>query len=350
MLESSSRSDPASALPLSRKVTARGVPGVRLAAPNARSAGAAPHHRTLHAAREIAAGLVRSRARISPKYFYDARGSLLFEQITHLPEYYPTRIEREIMAAHAVDLAAKVGPGGTVIELGAGNCAKARRLFELIRPSRFVGVDISIEFLHAAIATLRADFPGLDACAVAADLSADLVLPADIAPTRRLVFYPGSSIGNFDPPEALALLSRIRRLLDGDEGTLLLSVDLHKDVDILEAAYNDIGGVTAAFNLNLLNHVNRLLGSDFDPRQWRHRAFFNANDSRIEMHLAAVQATRVRWPGGLRRFAGGETIHTENSYKYRLGDVVDLLARAGFQRTDAWTDARDWFAVMLARP
>lgn len=350
MLESSSRINPASALPLSRKVTERGVPGVRLAAQNARSAGASPHHHKLHAAREIAAGLVRSRARISPKYFYDARGSRLFEQITLLPEYYPTRIEREIMAAHALDLAATVGPGGTVIELGAGNCAKARRLFEVIRPSRFVGVDISIEFLRAAVASLRADFPGLDACAVAADLSADLVLPTDIASTQRLVFYPGSSIANFEPPEALALLSRIRRMLDGDNDALLLGVDLQKDVDILEAAYNDMSGITAAFNLNLLNHVNRLLGSDFNPRQWRHRAFFNADESRIEMHLAAAQATRVRWPGGQRRFAGGETIHTENSYKYRVGDFVALLAQAGFQHTDAWTDARDWFAVMLARP
>ncbi|HUW36614.1 MAG TPA: L-histidine N(alpha)-methyltransferase [Rhodocyclaceae bacterium] len=301
------------------------------------------------AAKEISAGLVQPGARISPKYFYDARGSELFEMITELPEYYPTRTEREIMAAHAADIGRRVGAGGTVIELGAGNCEKARDLCGLLRPARFVAVDIAAEFLQEAVERLRSAFPGLDARAVAADLTAKIVLPADLPRERRLVFYPGSSIGNFDPPQALDLLVRIRQLLD-DDGALLIGVDLEKDVAVLEAAYDDAVGVTAAFNLNVLNHVNRLLGSDFDPGQWRHHAFYNAQASRIEMHLEAATEVRVRWPGGERFFAHGERIHTENSYKYRIGSFIELLNRAGFRHAETWTDERRWFAVVLARP
>ncbi|OIQ94188.1 histidine-specific methyltransferase EgtD [mine drainage metagenome] len=301
------------------------------------------------AAKEIVAGLLRPAAAISPKYFYDVRGSELFEAITELPEYYPTRTEREIMATHADAIAARIGAGGTVIELGAGNCEKARDLCRLLRPARFVAVDISAEFLQEAVAGLRTTFPGLDARAVAADLTAGIVLPADLPRERRLVFYPGSSIGNFDPSQAFDLLARIRQLLDED-GALLIGVDLEKDVAVLETAYDDAVGVTAAFNLNVLNHVNRLLGSDFDSGQWRHRAFYNAEESRIEMHLEAAVEVRVAWPGGDRVFARGERIHTENSYKYRTGTFIELLSRAGFRHAEAWTDERRWFAVILARP
>lgn len=301
------------------------------------------------ATQEIIDGLLASSARIAPKYFYDAAGSVLFEKITRLPEYYPTRTEREIMTGHAADIAAKAGPGRTVIELGAGSCEKARSLCELIHPQRFVAVDISAEFLHEAVTRLRAAFPALDIRSVVADLTIAIEMPPGLPRRQRLVFYPGSSIGNFDRPQALDLLSRVRRLLE-DDGSLLIGIDLLKDVAVLEAAYNDAAGVTAAFNLNLLNHVNRRIGGNFDPHHWRHRSFFNVAESRIEMHLEAVTETRVHWPGGERYFVRGECIHTENSYKYRTEDFVELLSGAGFHRTEAWFDKRRWFAVILAHP
>lgn len=301
------------------------------------------------ATQEIIDGLLAATARIAPKYFYDAAGSVLFEKITRLPEYYPTRTEREIMTVHAADIAVKAGLVGTVIELGAGSCEKARSLCELIHPQRFVAVDISAEFLHEAVTGLRAAFPALDIRTVVADLTIGIAMPPDLPRRQRLVFYPGSSIGNFDRPQALDLLSRIRRLLE-DDGSLLIGVDLLKDVALLEAAYNDAAGVTAAFNLNLLSHVNRRIGADFDLHHWRHRSFFNVAESRIEMHLEAVTETRAHWPGGERHFVRGECIHTENSYKYRIKDFVELLAGAGFHRTEAWFDKRRWFAVILAHP
>ncbi len=297
----------------------------------------------------ITAGLKASPAHISPKYFYDVRGSALFEDITRLPEYYPTRVEQEIMSGRAADIAVAAGAASTVIELGAGNCKKARRLCQMVRPDCYVGIDISGEFLHQSIVGLRADFPTMDLRAVPADITRDIDLPADLPLQRRLVFYPGSSIGNFDPPQALQLLSRMRRML-GEDGALLIGVDLVKDVTVLEAAYNDSAGITAAFNLNVLTHVNRLIGSDFDERQWQHRAFFDSAASRIEMHVEAVATARVRWPGGERRVAKGERIHTENSYKYTIDGFLARLAEAGLHLSEAWTDQRNWFGVLLARP
>ena len=298
---------------------------------------------------EIVHGLLQTPAHIAPKYFYDSVGSALFEQITRLPEYYPTRTERQIMAEHGGAIAQQVGAGATVIELGAGSCEKAKDLCQLLAPTHFVAVDISTEFLHDAVAQLRVALPGVDVRALAADLTADFALPHDLPQQRRLLFYPGSSIGNFDPAQALELLQRLRGLIDTD-GALLIGVDLLKDQGILDAAYNDAAGVTAAFNLNVLSHVNRLIGADFELSQWRHRAFFNALESRIEMHLQARVDSVVHWPGGERRFARDESIHTENSYKYRADDFVQLLARAGFARTQVWSDDHAWFALFLARP
>lgn len=298
---------------------------------------------------EILEGLAQIPATISPKYFYDAAGSALFEKITQLKAYYPTRIERDIMAMHAPDIARELSAGRTVIELGAGNCEKAKTLCDLIQPACFVAVDISEDFLHEAVANLRVVLPKVDVRAVAADLTGEIILPADLAQQHRLVFYPGSSIGNFDPPQAGALLSRMRGLLR-DDGALLIGVDLVKDKEVLNAAYNDAAGVTAAFNRNVLNHVNRLIGSDFDPLQWQHLAFFNAELSRIEMHLQAADDVLVRWPGGGRSFRRGERIHTENSYKYEPDDFVEVLKHAGFQRAQVWTDTSQWFALVLARP
>lgn len=253
------------------------------------------------------------------------------------------------MQEQGVAIAAAVGQGGTVIELGAGNCEKARALCRLLRPACFVGVDISADYLQHAVRRLRDDVPGLDARAVGADMTQGVTLPDDIPRARRLVFYPGSSIGNFDPPHALSLLRHMRELIDADGG-LLIGIDLPKDHAVLQAAYDDAAGITAEFNRNALAHVNRLIGSDFMPSQWAHRAFFNAEASRIEMHLEAPQAVRVRWPGGGRDFAAGERIHTENSYKYPLPAFQRLLADAGFARARAWTDARGWYALVYAQP
>ncbi|MBC7957690.1 MAG: L-histidine N(alpha)-methyltransferase [Cytophagales bacterium] len=303
----------------------------------------------LDAARDIIHGLLQPVAAIAPKYFYDARGSTIFEEITRLPEYYPTRTERAIMQRHAADIAQRVGPGRTVIELGAGNCEKARFLCEAIAAARFVAVDISEEFLHQSVDRLKAEMPALEVQAFAADLTAEIVLPADVPQAGRVLFYPGSSIGNFDPPEALGLLTRMRHMLQ-DDGALLIGVDLRKDVAVLEAAYDDAAGVTAAFNLNVLAHVNLLIGSDFDLSDWQHRAFYNADASRIEMHLEAVADCTVNWPDGERAFARGERIHTENSYKVDIEGFARLLDEAGFHSTVAWTDERRWFAVVLACP
>jgi L-histidine N-alpha-methyltransferase len=298
---------------------------------------------------DIIEGLSQWPARISPKYFYDQRGSELFEEITRLPEYYPTRTERAVMQEYAQDIARAIGAGVTLIELGAGSCEKARVLCKMIEPIGYIGVDISADYLHASAQALQSEFPDMDVRALGADLTGDLALPVDVPRARRLVFYPGSSIGNFDPPHALALLTRMRAMVDGDGG-LLIGVDLPKDPDVLELAYDDAAGVTAQFNRNVLRHVNRLIGADFDEQQWQHCAFYNPDASRIEMHLQAVSEVTVRWPGGGRHFARFECIHTENSYKYPLSGFTDMLKAAGFSHAQAWTDPHGWFAVVLARP
>jgi L-histidine N-alpha-methyltransferase len=300
-------------------------------------------------AHEIIEGLSRPHASISPKYFYDAKGSRLFEQITRLPEYYPTRTEQAIVERHAAEMARRVGKGRIVIEPGAGNCEKARFLCRAIEASRYVAVDISAEFVREAAQRLHNEMPHLQVQAVGGDLTREIVLPEDLPRAHRLVYYPGSSIGNFDRPQALEVLSRMRCLVEHD-GALLIGVDLRKEVAVLEPAYDDAAGITAAFNLNALAHVNRLVGSDFHLHQWRHRAFFNAEASRIEMHLEALADLDVRWPGGGRHFAPGERIHTENSYKYDIEGFAHLLHAAGFHHSVAWTDARRWFAVVLATP
>ena len=310
------------------------------------------HHPDANAlAAEAAQGLQAAAAWASPKFFYDALGSSLFAAITELDEYYPTRTEAAILATHGAAVAQAVlqavGPGATLVDLGAGNCATAARLFEPLQLGRYVAVDISVDFLREALAALQRRFAALDLVGVGLDFSARLALPAGLVDKPALVFYPGSSIGNFAPDDALRLLREARELSAG--GALLIGVDLAKPDAVLQPAYDDALGVTAAFNLNLLRHLNRLLGSDFDPRQWQHLALVNEAERRIEMHLQARQALTVRWPGGLRAFAAGERMHTENSYKWRLADFEALLRDAGFARTQSWTDAQGWFGVVLAR-
>ena len=300
---------------------------------------------------EAIAGLSASAARASPKFFYDALGSRLFDAITELDEYYPTRTEAAILAQHGGEIAAAAraatGPHAALVDLGAGNCVKAARLFAPLAPARYVAVDISVDFLREALTALQGQHEAIDMVGVGLDFSTRLALPAGVLEGPALVFYPGSSIGNFNPEEALRLLREAQALAAG--GALLIGVDRVKADALLNAAYDDPLGVTAAFNLNLLRHLNRLIGSNFDPRQWRHVGQFNRAASRIEMHLEARAPITVRWPGGERRFAAGERIHTESSYKWDPADFAALLRRAGFAQVQGWTDAQGWFSVMLAR-
>ncbi len=297
--------------------------------------------------RDITAGLSAAQASLSPKYLYDSLGSKLFEAITELPEYYPTRTEVALLERHVGSIAEAVGPGATLVELGAGNCEKAARLFATLRPAQYVALDISGDFLEAALAALRSSHPGIAMIGVAADISAGIRLPREVAEGRRLFVYLGSSIGNFDPADARALLADIRGQCRGGGG-LLIGVDLVKSVQVLQNAYDDALGVTAAFNRNVLNHVNTLIGSNFDVHDWTHRAVFNARRSRMEMYLEAQRDVLIAWAHGSRHFGRGERMHTENSYKYLLEDFKGLLADAGFDRVRAWTDEREWFALCHA--
>ncbi len=296
---------------------------------------------------ELSTGLALPRAEISPKYFYDFAGSRLFEAITAQPEYYPTRTERAIFMQHGRDIARHIGRGATLIDLGAGNCEKARSLFAVLQPSRYVAVDVAAEFLRVALAGMEGAFPEICMIGVHSDFTSGIYLPDTVPRKRRLFFYPGSSIGNFTPDAAFTLLQQIHAQC-GPDGGLLIGVDLVKPAPLLDAAYNDACGVTAAFNLNVLNHVNALLGSDFNAADWQHVAFYNPAMARVEMHLQARRALRVNWPDGGRDFAKDERIHTEYSHKYLIEDFKTMLARAGFLAVQHWTDDKQMFGVLHA--
>jgi dimethylhistidine N-methyltransferase len=272
----------------------------------------------------------------------------LFEAICELPEYYPTRIEAGVFARYGADIARAAGAGATLVDLGAGNCAKAASLFSLLRPQQYVAVDISTEFTSEALERLRQRFTDIDMLACGLDFSGEFELPEGVREERRLFFYPGSSIGNFSPSEAVDFLRRVHSQC-GEDGGLLIGIDLEKDKAVLDAAYDDALGVTAAFDLNVLRHLNRLLGADFDIRRWRHHGFYRPDESRVEMHLEADSTQTVHWRGGERTFAEGECIHTESSYKYRPADAIALLERGGFEATRLWTDPDRWFAVIHAQ-
>lgn len=287
--------------------------------------------------------------RIPPKYFYDPLGARLFAAITELPEYYPTRTEAAIFAEHLPAIVQAYGVAGcTLIDLGAGNCEKAARLFPALRPAAYVALDISVDYLARSLASLQREYPALRMLGIGTDFTQALDLPPEIGAGRRLFFFPGSSIGNFAPGEAREFLTRIRAAAH-DGGALLIGVDLVKDKATLDAAYDDALGITAAFNLNMLSHVNRIAGTDFRIDDWRHVAFYDPQRQRIEMHLEARRAVTVRGDGIERRFGAGERIHTENSYKYTVDQFAALLATAGFAQQWHWTDARNWFALFLAR-
>lgn len=293
-------------------------------------------------------GLASDRPAIPPRFFYDELGSRLFDAITALPEYYPTRTEAQVFAAHLPAIAAAAPVTGcTLIDLGAGNCEKAPRLFPVVRPRQYVAVDISVDFLRTALSRLQLEHPDIDMLGVGTDFSSRLELPDGVRKERRLFFYPGSSIGNFAPAEARAFLARVRAAM-GPDGVSWIGVDLQKDVATMVRAYDDELGITAAFNRNALRHVNVLAGTDFSPADWRHVALFDTAEGRIEMHLEAKAPVTVRWPGGERRFAAGERIHTENSYKHTPAGFRELLAAAGLRSVGMWTDPRHWFGVFVA--
>ncbi len=297
---------------------------------------------------EIAAGLIGRQAQISPKYFYNRIGSKLFEAICELDEYYLTRSEASIFESFAADIAERAGQAATLIDLGAGNCEKAARLFSSLRPRQYVPIDISAAFLNGAVAALQAKHPELAILPLGMDFSERLILPPQVRQDRRLFFYPGSSLGNFTPLQALQFLGRMRSA-GGEDCAVLIGIDLVKDGKRLEAAYDDALGVTAAFNRNILRHANAILGADFKLQQWRHVALFNEAQSRIEMHLEALNDVTVHWQGGERSFVRGERIHTENSYKYTRQRFADLLTDAGFGKTACWSDSENLFLVCHAQ-
>jgi L-histidine N-alpha-methyltransferase len=299
---------------------------------------------------EAARGLLQARASLSPKFLYDPLGSRLFEAITALDEYYLTRIETEILTEYRQEMGEAIDgimPRlDALVDLGAGNCAKAAAWFEVLNPTRYLAVDISTEFLRASIEPWARRYPAIAMSAMAMDFSTRLVFATGELPDACLFHYPGSSIGNFAPADALRLLTQMRSA--APRGAALIGVDLVKPESVLIPAYDDALGVTAAFNLNLLRHLNRLLGTQFDPREWRHVARYSQEHQRIEMHLEARHALELTWPGQSRRFEAGEGIHTENSYKWTTDGFGALLHQAGYSQVRHWCDARGWFAVFLA--
>jgi dimethylhistidine N-methyltransferase len=299
--------------------------------------------------RDLIAGLMAVPAAIPPKYFYDALGCALFGAICELPEYYPTRTERTIFNEHREAIALAVGRGKQLVDLGAGDCCKALSWLPFLAPARYVAVDIAKPEIAKSLARMAPDFPEIGMLGIVTDFSRGLDLQQDLDPRPVTFFYPGSSIGNFTPDEATAFLRDVRQHCVGREGSgLLIGVDTKKDRGRLDAAYDDAVGVTAAFNRNVLHHVNRILGSDFQPEAFAHRAFYNPEAGRVEMHLEAMSPQTVRLGGALRRFATGERIHTENSYKYAPAEFTSLLQEAGFQRVQCWQDTRRDFAVFYA--
>ena len=303
---------------------------------------------------ELSHGLFSPQATLSPKYFYDEMGSVLFDAITLLPEYYPTRTELEIFVEQASEIHARFPKQATWVDLGAGNCQKAVQLFTHTMPATYVAVDISVDYLSHNLKDLQAKFAGINVVGVAMDFSNSLTFPEELQKQLTaeplLALYLGSSLGNFNPTEALHFLQRVASLCKmGQPGSgLIIGIDLVKDPSTLERAYADDLGVTAAFNLNVLRRVNSLLGSDFDVRDWQHSARFNVPESRVEMHLQAKRKLAVNWHGQQRLFKQDETIHTENSYKWTIEKFTTQLHTSGFSNIRHWTDEKSHYALFWA--
>ncbi|MBF6649657.1 L-histidine N(alpha)-methyltransferase [Methylobacter sp. BlB1] len=294
--------------------------------------------------REVVEGLRLPQKTLSPKFFYDAEGCRLFEAICDLPEYYLTRTEIGILTEHAEDIARTLGQDGTLIELGSGNSRKVRLLLEALRPAVYIPVDIAREHLLAASRTLAADYPWLDIHAACLDYSERFEMPFLPDAQRKVIFFPGSSIGNFEPAEAENLLRGIAQCAQPNGG-LLIGFDLKKDGNILQAAYNDSAGVTALFNLNLLRCINAKAAANFALDRFHHHAFYNEPQGRIEMHLCSESCQQVVVAGETFDFLDGESIHTENSYKYGIEEFRSLALSAGFEPGHCWCDRDGLFCV-----
>jgi L-histidine Nalpha-methyltransferase len=296
---------------------------------------------------DVLAGLAAPVPAIPARWFYDRRGSELFEEITRLPEYYPTRTETALLERYSGEIAAQVGGGEAVIEFGSGSSAKTPILLRAIRPAAYVPVDISGDFLRESAAGLQAEFPDLPIFPVEADFTRLFDLPADVRDAAKMGFFPGSTVGNFVARSAVDLLRAMKETL-GEGAKLVIGMDRIKDVATLIRAYDDAAGVTAAFNLNLLHRINAELDGDIPVAAFRHRAIWNDALSRIEMHLEAVRDVAFTVCGRPFAFRAGETIHTENSHKYGYRDSRILLRAAGWGVVAEWTDEEEWFSILLA--
>jgi dimethylhistidine N-methyltransferase len=294
---------------------------------------------------EILRGLEAAQKRLPSKYFYDARGSELFDQICELPEYYVTRTERAIMQTHAGEMAQILGSKVRLVEFGSGSSVKTRLLLDQLDAAAYVPVDISGEHLHKTARELAQNYTRFPIEPLVADFTEALTLPQETVESRlTAVYFPGSTLGNFEPTAATQLLRNIRQLV-GNDGGLLIGADLQKDPAELEAAYDDAAGVTAEFNLNLLARLNRDFGADFQVNAFKHMARYDHHHGRIEMHLVAKRAHEFSIFGQRFSMQRGETIHTENSYKYTLDGLADLAQTSGFRTSKTWTDAAQRFAV-----
>ena len=297
---------------------------------------------------EVLGGLSQASRQLSPRFFYDRHGSELFDAITELAEYYPTRTEISILQEHGETIADLLGHDCRLLELGSGSSKKIRVLLDALKPAVYMPVDISREHLLGSAEALAADYPALEVHAVCADYTTDFDLPVCPDHLPRVIFFPGSSIGNFEPSGAVELLRRMAQHLE-EGGRMLIGVDLKKDVELLNAAYNDSQQLTAAFNLNMLHRINRELEADFDVQAFTHHAFYNEREGRVEMHLVSREVQAVTVAGQLFEFAAGETIHTENSYKYGVEEFQALAEGAGFVPEKVWTDDDKLFSVHCIR-
>ena len=296
---------------------------------------------------DVLAGLGCPQKAIPARWLYDRRGSELFEDITRLPEYYPTRTETALLEAHCAEVGSLVGAGRAVVEFGSGSSVKTPRLLARVDPAAYVPIDISGDFLRASSADLTQAFPGLPVLPVEADFMRPVALPPEIAALPKLGFFPGSTIGNLVPRSGVDLLRGMVATL-GEHAMLLIGMDRVKREDVLVPAYDDAAGVTARFNLNLLDRINRELGGDIDVAAFRHRAIWNDNWARIEMHLEAVRDTAFTIAGHRFALDAGETIHTENSHKYDPRSARQLLAAGGWTPVREWADADAAFSLILA--